>query len=143
VRGLEKLVSERQLVNSDKISMLKGSRLGIDAHHWLRTRIQKVLADQEPLVTAMGGMPLGLETAIEKELEGFKEAGISPFFVFNGLTVKRDPGSSARPFISSDKRPSQRADGWAAYIAGNHDTAAALWSGAGMISSSLFFLLEN
>jgi hypothetical protein len=107
VRGLEKFLGEAKLVNSDKITALKGSRLGIDGPHWLR-KIQKSSVNSEPLVTAMGGIPLGFRKAVEKELQGFKDAGISPYFVFNGLTTSRKDN---RPFSVLGKRPEARYEG--------------------------------
>jgi hypothetical protein len=49
------------------VSLLKDQKIGIDANYWLRKILPK-----EPTVVAIGGFPLGLRTAIEKELENFK-----------------------------------------------------------------------
>ena len=125
VRGLDKFLSSTNLVNTDKLSMLKGSRIGIDGPHWLRRLLskEKDKGQSEPLVMAMGGIPLGLKQAIEKELQGFKEAGITPYFVFNGLsTVRKD-----KPFSAPDKRPELRAEAWGLYQKEQVEAATAKW----------------
>jgi len=122
VRGLDKFLNDSKLLTTEKLSVLKGSRLGIDGPHWLR-KIQK--AQSEPLVMAMGGIPLGIGQAIEKELQGFKEAGISPYFVFNGLsTIRKD-----KPFSAPDKRPEGRAEAWGLYNKEQHEAAYGKWAG--------------
>ncbi|KAL9612503.1 MAG: hypothetical protein Q9167_002888 [Letrouitia subvulpina] len=47
----------------------------------------------DPVSSALGGWPLGLESNIVKELKNFQQAGIKPHFVFNGLDseIRDDP----------------------------------------------------
>lgn len=41
----------------------------------------------EPLLSALGGMPYGLRSEIEADLENWKTHGMSPMFVFDGLYI--------------------------------------------------------
>jgi hypothetical protein len=41
----------------------------------------------EPLLSALGGLPYGLRSEIEADLDNWKMNGITPFFVFDGLYI--------------------------------------------------------
>jgi len=69
---------ERRLVQHGSLNLLKDTRLGIEGTHWLRKLLQA--SAKEPATTALGGIPIGLKAAIEKELELFKYVSI--FFTF-------------------------------------------------------------
>ncbi|KAI4260601.1 MAG: hypothetical protein LQ352_000162 [Teloschistes flavicans] len=71
------------------ISALGGSIIGIDATYYLEQIQQK-----EPLLPALGGFPLALESRIFKELDALKVVGVKPHFVFDGL----DYGIDDDPF---------------------------------------------
>ncbi|KAL8694482.1 MAG: hypothetical protein Q9218_000895 [Villophora microphyllina] len=73
------------------ISALGGSVIGIDAAYYLE-KIQK-----EPLLPALGGFPLALETSVSKQLNALQAVGIRPHFVFDGL----DYGIDDDPFAPS------------------------------------------
>lgn len=62
--------AERRLVQHNALSNLKDTRLGIEGTHWLRKLLQN--SAKEPATAALGGIPIGLKAAIEKELELIK-----------------------------------------------------------------------
>ncbi|RUO95864.1 hypothetical protein BC936DRAFT_143058 [Jimgerdemannia flammicorona] len=70
VRHFDFFTAERRLVHTNPISLLKDTRLGIEGNHWLRKLLQNHV--KEPAVVAMGGIPLGLRAAIERELDLLK-----------------------------------------------------------------------
>lgn len=76
------------------LAALKDSVIGIDATYYL----EHLLApSREPLLSALGGYPLALESTIAGELEDMQAAGFKPHFVFNGL----DFGIKDEPFKAS------------------------------------------
>jgi hypothetical protein len=64
------------------LSSLKGSVLGIDASHYIFHHLHH---HSEPLLVALGGFPFALKSNIGRELQTFKNLGITCVFVFNGL----------------------------------------------------------
>lgn len=72
------------------LTCLNGSVIGIDATYYLEGFLQPA---KEPLLSALGGYPLALESTIVKELSDLQNAGFKPHFVFNGLDfgIKDDP----------------------------------------------------
>ncbi|KAI9262057.1 PIN domain-like protein [Sporodiniella umbellata] len=92
----------------------------------------------------MGGLPLRLKESIEKELAQFKSNGITPIFVFPGLSILRKD----KPFSKEDARPSQRATGWEFYDKGKVDLAMSNWASSGSIHpadllNSVFHILHQ
>ena len=77
-------------VKSMPITSLKDSVIGIDATHYLE---RLLVPSIEPLLSALGGYPLALESTIVKELDVLKAAGVKAHFVFSGLDygIKDDP----------------------------------------------------
>jgi hypothetical protein len=41
----------------------------------------------EPLLSALGGLPYGLRSEIDADLENWKTHGVTPMFVFDGLYI--------------------------------------------------------
>ncbi|CAO3674388.1 unnamed protein product [Umbelopsis vinacea] len=113
----------------DNFSRVSPERLkiGINANYWLRKILPK-----EPTVVAIGGFPLGLRNAIEKELENFRKHRIQPVFVFQGLNMVRKD----KPFSNQDNRPSRRESGWEAYQNGKLDQALSMWASSGGVQQS-------
>ncbi|KAF2743587.1 PIN domain-like protein [Sporormia fimetaria CBS 119925] len=71
---------------------LKGARIGIDAAHYLRTRVIRNPGPPnpfEPLTPAHGGLPLRLRDQVESDLYQFRQRQIKPVFVFPGIDVDR------------------------------------------------------
>lgn len=66
------------------LATLKGSKIGIDANNYIDSVIR---ANGEPLIQALGGFPYTLLEHIAMDLAAFKNHGITPFFVFDGLSV--------------------------------------------------------
>ncbi|CAG8439730.1 12089_t:CDS:10 [Ambispora leptoticha] len=127
IRHLDIFTNERRLQQQSSLSLLKETRLGIEGAFWLRKLLQN--SGKEPATAAIGGIPIGLKNAIEKELGLLKSFGIIPFFVFNGLSVIRKD----KPFSTEDTRPSKRAQAWDAYEKGKHDQAYNTWASSGFI----------
>eukprot|EP00913_Durusdinium_trenchii_P014736 g13824.t1 len=74
------------LVYSGKLSELRGVHVGVDAVFWLRS----IQALKDPFADALGGIPPGMFGFVDKELDAFKEAGITPLFVFQGVAPGQD-----------------------------------------------------
>ncbi|KAL1919389.1 uncharacterized protein VTP21DRAFT_2082 [Calcarisporiella thermophila] len=127
IRHFDIFIAERRLVQTSSINQLRDTRVGIEGSHWLRRLLQTTV--KEPAVVAMGGIPLGLRAAIERELDLFASHGIQPFFVFNGLNITRKD----KPFSTEDHRPSKRATGWEHYERGKTDQAMSAWLTSGSI----------
>ena len=77
-----------RVTKPQQISSLNDSVVGIDATYYLEN------SGKEPLVTALGGFPLALESGIVRELKDLQSIGLRPHFVFNGL----DHGINDDPF---------------------------------------------
>ncbi|CAB4431514.1 unnamed protein product [Rhizophagus irregularis] len=136
IRHFEFFTAERRLVQHNALSNLKDTRLGIEGTHWLRKLLQN--SAKEPATAALGGIPIGLKAAIEKELELIKSYGITPVFVFNGLNVIRKD----KPFSTEDTRPTKRAQAWDFYEKGWVDSAYSTWAGSGFINQpDLYYLV--
>ena len=80
VRTFDQWASER--AQTLPLASLKNAVIGVEAAHFLN---RFLAPSQEPLLSAVGGCPLGLEFMIRNELDALREAEITPFFVFSGL----------------------------------------------------------
>ncbi|CAG8740573.1 2100_t:CDS:2, partial [Racocetra persica] len=127
IRHFEIFTAERRLVQTSPLSHLRDVRLGIEGAHWLRKILQG--SAKEPATAALGGIPIGLKAAIEKELELMRSYGITPVFVFNGLSVIRKD----KPFSVEDTRPGRRSQAWDMYEKGRIDSAYSQWASSGYI----------
>lgn len=96
---------------ASQLDELKGMRVAIEAADYLNTRILKNPAAKEPLVPALGGLPLGLTKHIEDDLERFTSYQITPFFVFSGL----DLAKSDDPFRQRQDGATINQDAWRLY----------------------------
>eukprot|EP00742_Colponemidia_sp_Colp-10_P004976 GILJ01005317.1.p1 GENE.GILJ01005317.1~~GILJ01005317.1.p1 ORF type:complete len:710 (-),score=120.16 GILJ01005317.1:212-2341(-) len=119
VRGLLGFLQERNLVKKDELSVLKDTRIGIDANQWLRK------CPREPLLAALGGIPLSADAHMTADLEQFKHASIRPLFVFSGINMPR----KERPFGHPDQKLVAKATAWEEYARGAVDKATATFSG--------------
>ncbi|KAF2786765.1 hypothetical protein K505DRAFT_138790 [Melanomma pulvis-pyrius CBS 109.77] len=81
------------LGEASQLEELRGVNVAIDAADYLNTRILNHPRAKEPLVPALGGLPLGLTPHIEDDLHKFESLQIKPFFVFSGLDLvkQEDP----------------------------------------------------
>lgn len=89
------------------LSCLNDSVIGIDATYYLEGLLAPPV--KEPLLSALGGFPIGLEATIVKELSDLQSAGFKPHFVFNGLDfgIKDDPFG---PSIASQRANAEAFD---------------------------------
>lgn len=104
---LEAWVSPR-LTQTMPLSCLKGSMIGVDAIYYLATLL---VAHREPLLSALGGFPLGLEHTIKNDLDNLRSSGVQLHFVFNGL----DFGSKEDPFVRSTRAADVHAHAFETY----------------------------
>ncbi|EFC40095.1 XPG domain-containing protein [Naegleria gruberi] len=92
IQGLSSYLSEKNFIKKESLDALRGCKIGIDGFHWL-----KVLYDEkhEPFQMATGGTPISLALLVQTNLKQFKDAGITPVFVFNGINcVKKERSTS-------------------------------------------------
>jgi hypothetical protein len=108
------------LVRQGDLSELTGTRLGIEAADYLRTRIINHPDAKEPLVPALGGLPMALEKHVEADLKAFEALDIEPRFVFSGL----DLGDQGDPFRQKQEEAGVNANAWNLYD--NHHAAASV-----------------
>lgn len=80
-----------RLAKSMPLTCLNDSVIGIDATYFLEGFLAP--PTKEPLLSALGGYPLMLESTIVKQLLDLQSAGFKPHFVFDGLDfgIKDDP----------------------------------------------------
>lgn len=80
-----------RLTKSMPLTCLNDSVIGIDATYYLESLLAPPA--KEPLLSALGGYPLVLESTIVKQLHDLQSAGFKPHFVFDGLDfgIKDDP----------------------------------------------------
>ncbi|KAL1966789.1 hypothetical protein VTN77DRAFT_3754 [Rasamsonia byssochlamydoides] len=94
IRALDDWAAGRTV--SLPLSALKGAVVGIDASHYIYQHLHHH-STREPLLIALGGFPFALKANIERELQTYKNLGITCVFVFNGLDFgRRDPQTHAR-----------------------------------------------
>ncbi|GAA5972733.1 hypothetical protein JCM11641_002996 [Rhodosporidiobolus odoratus] len=138
IRGLDSWLAERDLVKECPLSSLAGTRLGIDAHHYLR----KLLSVREPqdqcdtFTPAIGGAPLTLRAEIEANNSILEHLGIKPVFVFNGV----NPLERERP-SPNDERNWRRGQAWEHYEQGRVPQAQEEFGASGSVSPAEVFRL--
>nr|OQO27427.1 hypothetical protein B0A51_07878 [Rachicladosporium sp. CCFEE 5018] len=107
---------------SGKIDQLREKRVAIDAEDWLNTLLT-AQTTREPLLPALGGLPFALKKHVNEHLEGFRNAGITPTFVFNGL----DLACRDRAMIAKESRIAAASldEAWRLYGESKADDAVA------------------
>ncbi len=115
------------LTLSGPIEQLKGARVGIDAEDYVCHIL--FTAHKEPLLPALGGLPLGLHKRVSEDLENFREAEITPIFVFNGLELACRDRSSI--FRDSRKAEKLLNEAWSVYDKGEAGPAVDAFGRAG------------
>lgn len=93
------------------LEQLSGCRVGVEAADYLSQRILNHSRAKEPLVPALGGLPLALKQHIEEDLESFRNAGIEPWFVFSGLDITKQDS----PFGQKADEAAVNANAWNLY----------------------------
>jgi len=93
------------------LEQLSGCRVGVEAADYLSQRILNHARAKEPLVPALGGLPLALKQHIEEDLESFQKADIEPWFVFSGLDITKQDS----PFGQKTDEAAVNANAWNLY----------------------------
>ncbi|KAK5117730.1 hypothetical protein LTR85_008705 [Meristemomyces frigidus] len=103
-----------------QLDQFRQMRIAIDAEDYLNTLLTTTLT-REPLLPALGGLPFALQKHVDGDLAGFKDAGITPLFVFNGVDV----ASKDRTMISREakKAAATLSEAWSIYDQGRGDDA--------------------
>lgn len=82
VRHLQTHLLDEGLIYEGKLETLRGLRIGIEAVYWLRS----IQALKDPFADALGGVPPGIFGFVDRELDLLAKAGITPLFVFQGIS---------------------------------------------------------
>ncbi|ORZ33079.1 hypothetical protein BCR44DRAFT_1515036 [Catenaria anguillulae PL171] len=108
IRNLEKFIENtpRALHPAQPIAQLQGTRLGIDATHWLKALINDV---KDPT----------------RDIDWFKLNKITPLVVFSGLSPR---SKTSGLFASEHSRAEKRKDAWACYTRGQIGSAHVAWN---------------
>lgn len=102
------------------LSQFTGTTIAIDASDYLTTLLTSP-ATREPLLPALGGLPFALQKHVDADVAGFREAGITPVFVFEGLeTGCRSEGMVGR---ESRQKAGVLGEAWGIYDQGRGDEA--------------------
>lgn len=120
-------LAERKLLQTHPLNVLADTRLGIDAHYYLK-QLTDNPPSREPLLAATGGLPLALTQRIEADLRTLEKLRIKPVFVFPGLLpAKRwKPPQQHGEWEEGCKA---RRDAWAKYENGQEEAASKLFEG--------------
>lgn len=121
VRAFDSYLFERKLLQFHPWSLLKDSKIGIDASHYFA---KAMAAHKEPLLSAIGGVPLSFKKTLEEDVKALREAQITPLFVFAGTSGARKDG----PFLDEDVRVQRKLAAWDAYDQGKEDQAIAMFA---------------
>jgi hypothetical protein len=95
-----------------ELQELSGCKVAIEAAHYLQHRILSRPRAREPLVPALGGLPLGMKQWIKEDLDTFEKHHITPFFVFSGLDITK----SDDPFQQKQHEASVAKFGESTYV---------------------------
>lgn len=99
------------LAEASQLEELRGMRVGIEAANFLDHRMLNHSRTKEPLVSALGGLPLGFQQHIEEDLDKFASLQIQPFFVFSGLDVSKQDD----PFRQRQEGAAVNSTAWQLY----------------------------
>lgn len=102
------------------VSELSGTRLGIEAADYIRKRIFNHPHEKEPLVPALGGLPIALEKQVTDDLKALEKLNIEPRFVFSGLDIT----DQEEPFRQKQEQVTVNANAWNLYD--NHQAEASV-----------------
>lgn len=111
------------------LSTLSDTALGVDASHFLSQHFVDLSTKEplEPLVSAHGGLPILLQSSIEKQLDVLLANQITPIFVFDGLDF---PQRSTQSGVNSES--SRLFDtAWDLYNRDEREQAVATFSASG------------
>jgi len=131
--------NEHELVEASALDELGEHRVAIDAADYLNVRVLGYHAyygpAQEPLLPAIGGLPLIMKERVATDIKHWKDHNIVPLFVFSGLRF-RDMDD---PFRHKAKQAQINAKAWDLY---DHHHADQAVSTFGESSRSLLLLAQ-
>jgi hypothetical protein len=102
------------------VEELRNCRVGIEAAEYLSQRILKHARAREPLIPALGGLPLALEQHVQDDLNTFRSLAIEPYFIFGGLDITKQ----GNPFAQKAAEAAVNRDAWTLYD--NHEAEASV-----------------
>lgn len=120
---------ERKLLQTAPLSALAGSRLGIDAKHYLHNLLTSP-DSQEPLLAATGGVHLSITQRVENDLRTLDRNSIQPVFIFPGLPTQGRPPIKGSPSIQDDRENKIKDEAWNWYENGEVGRAIQTLAGA-------------
>ncbi|TDL23820.1 XPG I-region protein [Rickenella mellea] len=130
IKHLDNYFSERKSLQTQPLSVLSDSRLGIDASHYLHVLLDTP-PTREPLLAATGGPPLALVQRIESDLRALEKLRIKPVFVFPGLIPNKKMKYQQQTEWQEACRDRQMA--WQKYESGHEEQATRLFEGRSCI----------
>jgi hypothetical protein len=103
-----------------QLEQFRGTAIGIEAEDYLNSILTNTLT-REPLLPALGGLPFALQKHVDEDLANYRDAGIIPRFVFNGLQV----ASKDKAIVSREARKAAKIldDAWSIYDQGRGEEA--------------------
>lgn len=125
VRGLQKFLSDHNLVNVSGFESLSGAVLGVDGLFFLKQTASTIVT-RDPLRQAIGGHPSSLGLSVRQELTQLcASTGISRLlFVFGGLVESPNKHSSSSETAAvADPTELSRFNAWQAHAQGKARTA--------------------
>lgn len=113
-------INDQKLSRTGDFSDLRGAQIAIDADDY----VDRLLTDtnsREPLLPALGGLPMGFKKHVNNHLALFAEYDITPRFVFNGLDI----ATTKRTAFSREARKTADSlnDAWSLYSQSRADAA--------------------
>eukprot|EP01006_Ploeotia_vitrea_P065876 TRINITY_DN93959_c0_g1_i1.p1 TRINITY_DN93959_c0_g1~~TRINITY_DN93959_c0_g1_i1.p1 ORF type:complete len:856 (-),score=59.81 TRINITY_DN93959_c0_g1_i1:88-2622(-) len=142
VNSLSQYLREQMIVKESDLQDLRGTKLAVDAHHWLK----EVVAPRfnEPWHSVMSGIPLTFEKVIDEEIKRFTSHDIWPVFVFNGVSVCRWVGQAWERHVQTHTTDlyAKREEAWQKYKTGDFQSAKRAFANAssGSVVTSTDFL---
>ncbi|ODQ80678.1 hypothetical protein BABINDRAFT_175347 [Babjeviella inositovora NRRL Y-12698] len=123
IRLLEPFLFDNNVIGTFPTEILRHARVGIDVEHY----VQKYLYNKRfPFLEAIGGAPQALFRQLDTDLTLFKDLGITPTFVFSGISVlanqhARDAAARGIALTPAEKH---RSDTWNKYYVGASNPAS-------------------
>lgn len=119
---------------------LQGARVAIEAAHYLQHRILSHPRAREPLVPALGGLPLGMKQYIEEDLNTFESLQIEPWFVFSGLDITKPDD----PFQQKQREAGVNTVAWNLYDSNQAEASVAKFGESTYVTpEDLFRFLQS
>jgi hypothetical protein len=110
----------------------KGVTIAVDASHYLQQLLE---GSPEPLLPALGGLPLAFESHINSVLDQWKAHDMTPLFIFDGQSVVGQENTA----LKTAKAAVERAQAaWALYADNQASAAVSSFGSSGMILNPAF-----